>query len=263
VSVVPGLSVSAQVSGAVSISALPAISISVSAALGTVITILGTQVVSVVPGVTVAVSGYSVTTATPSISATGAVVWLANTVTVTVTATVTGSLAISGVVPSTGGVPGSQASVGIPVWPGILPVQPVMIVVTSTAIAISAAAYVFTMWTGVVGSPAAAGTTALAIAASHNLRILNVQAIINSSAVTGGTVNVILLAATATGAMNSASISTQMQVVKLQVLVSAGPIAASIVHGYGDIGGGTTIGVFIVASTAAILQQLVIIGYLF
>jgi len=48
-----GASVNALVTGVVSVSAMPAVSISVSAALGTVITILGTQVVSVVPGVSV------------------------------------------------------------------------------------------------------------------------------------------------------------------------------------------------------------------
>lgn len=89
-----------QVSGAVSISVMPAVSISVSAALGTVITILGTQVVTVVQasatpvwitGTVVAGAGTTVisgtvtaipadrTTALPSVSATGGVVWIANT----------------------------------------------------------------------------------------------------------------------------------------------------------------------------------------
>lgn len=260
VSVVPGLSVSAVVSGTVtavvtgpvSISAMPAISVSVSAVLGTVITILGTQIVTV--------AGMSFTTATPTVTATGILMWMVNTVTVTVTATVTGSLIVSGITPSASGV--ASGTVGLPVWPGTPGYGAVQIAVTSTAIAQSAAIYLFTIWTGATGAPAAAGTTAFAVPAGKTLRILNIQGVINSSAVTGGTVNAILLGVGATASQVSASISTQLQVIKLQVLVSAGPIAASIA-GYQDVGAGVTVGVILVGSTAAVLQQLNIMGYLF
>lgn len=252
VSVVPGVSVNALVTGPVSISAMPAVSISVSAVLGTIVTQLGTQVV------TVALLNF--TTATPTVTATGPIVWLANTVTVTVTATVTGSLIVSGVTPTAAGI--ASGVTGLPVWPGTPGYQAVQIIVASTAIAQSAAIYAFTIWTGATGAPAAAATTALAVPAGKTLRLLNMQAIVNSSAVTGGTVNVILLGVAATGSQVSASISTQLQVMKLQVLVSAGPIAASIA-GFQDVGPGVTIGVIIAASTASVLQQLVIMGYLF
>jgi len=78
-----GFSVNALVTGPVSISALPAVSISVSAVLGTIITQLGTQVVTVVPGLSVSavvsgtVSIAQVTTAVPHISQTGIVMWIA------------------------------------------------------------------------------------------------------------------------------------------------------------------------------------------
>ena len=107
-----GFSVNALVTGVVSVSVMPAVSISVSAALGTVITILGTQMVSiaqtsvsmaalptvntiitilgtqvvtVVPGLsvsavvsgTVNVSGVNFTAAGPSVAASGLVIWLA------------------------------------------------------------------------------------------------------------------------------------------------------------------------------------------
>jgi hypothetical protein len=49
---------------------------------------------------------------------------------------------------------------------------------------------------------------------------------------------------------------------KLQVLVSAGPVAASI-FGQADVGAGTTIAVFGVGSTAYNIQQIAIMGYLF
>jgi len=89
-----------------------------------------------------------------------------------------------------------------------------------------------------------------------------VQAVINSSAVTGGTVNIVVLAATATAVQVSASMSTQLQPVKLQVLVSAGPVAASIAA-YADIPAATTIAIFGVGSTAYQIQQVAIMGYLF
>lgn len=296
VTVVPGLSVSAVVSGTVtavvtgpvSISAMPAVSISVSAALGTVITILGTQVVTV--------AGFSFTTATPTVTATGPIVWLANTVTVTVTATVTGSLIISGIVPATtqasvsvsglpvwmnptqgvtilgvqlvslSSMPGVTTALvsgntGVPVWPGTPPYAPVVVVIPSGAGAVSNAIYAFTIWTG--GIVVAAGTTAFPVPAGKVLRIQNVQLAINSSAVTGGSVFVRVIGATATASFASGSIATQPHLMVLQMLVSAGVTAGSILGGQGDLIAGTTFGVVIQASTAFNIVSGVIMGYLF
>lgn len=76
----PGASVSAQVSGTVSVSGtvavsmVPGASVSVLNVLNTVVTVLSTVNVAIVAG---AGGGGSVTTAAPSISATGQVMWLA------------------------------------------------------------------------------------------------------------------------------------------------------------------------------------------
>lgn len=320
VSVVPGLSVSGVVSGTVtavvtgpvSISAMPAISISVSAILGTVVTLLGTVLVSQ--------AGLKFTTATPTVTETGPVVWLANTVTVTVTATVTGSLIISGIAivttqasVSVSGLPvwmnptqgvlanisvsaalgtvitilGTQVvsvvpgvsvlaslsaapnvvaglasgATGIPVWPGTPAYSPVVIYITSTAIAQSAAVYLMTVWTG--GIVAAAGTTAYPVPAGKNLRIRNIQFAINSSAVTGGTVVVMAVGATATASHVSGSVATQPHIAMLQMLVSAGVIAGSIDGGQGDLIAATTLAIVIQASTAAQAVGGIIQGYLF
>lgn len=269
VTVVPGLSVSAVVSGTVtaavpaglSVSAVVSGTVTVAAisVVSTIATILGTAIVSVVPGVTIAVSGYSVTTATPSISATGAVVWLANTVTVTVTATVTGSLIISGVIPATTAL--VSGNTGLPVWPGTPPYAPVVIAIASGAGAQSNAIYAFTIWTG--GIVVAAGTTAYPVPAGKVLRIQNVQLAINSSAATGGSVFVRVIGATATASFVSGSIATQPHLMVLQMLVSAGVTAGSILGGQGDLIAGTTFGVVIQASTAFNIVSGVIMGYLF
>jgi hypothetical protein len=69
-----GFSVNALVTGPVSISAMPAVSVSVSAVLGTVVTLLGTVAVNVVAG---GAGGGATTSAPPSISETGQIVWVA------------------------------------------------------------------------------------------------------------------------------------------------------------------------------------------
>ena len=444
-----GFSVNALVTGAVSISAMPAVSISVSAVLGTIITQLGTQVVTVVPGLsvsavvsgtvtavlpgsttgssgmsgvlvwlgasqsvlistqvsgtvsvsgtalvsvvagfsgtalvsgTVSVSGLSVTAAGPSVAATGIVVWIAGgqsstavpvvitgtvtagagttvvsltgsalvsgtvtvsgmlitttgvttgtaqavwimnptTVTVTIAGTTTGTVSLLSIVPvttqtsvSVSGIPvwfedgalvavsgvvpvTTQASVsvsGIPVWfsPGaivansgllfttglatvastgqiVIPKdfyrQPVMIVVTSTAVAVSANKYAYTIWTGATGAPAAAGTTSWAVPAGKVLRLNNIQIAMTSSAVLGGSIQV-FVGVGATGSMISASISTQLQLLKIQVFGAAALVSAAMNQAEADVAAGESIAVFIAASTAAIARDCVITGNLF
>lgn len=297
VTVVPGLSVSAVVSGTVtavvtgpvSISAMPAVSISVSAALGTVITILGTQVVTV--------AGFSFTTATPTVTATGPIVWLANTVTVTVTATVTGSLIISGIVPATtqasvsvsglpvwmnptqgvtilgvqlislSSMPGVTTALvsgntGIPVWPATPAYQPVLIMVTSTAGLSAGSIYLMTVWTA--GAQAAAGTSAYAVPAGKNLRLLNMQAGQAGSAAVLGTIQFMVIAATATASMVSGSIPTQGHPILLQMQLSTVvPSFASIVNCLADIPAATTIGIFVTMGTSCTIPNIIVQGYLF
>lgn len=158
----------------------------------------------------------------------------------------------------------AQGAQGQVVWPATPGYQPVQIMVTSTAGAQSAAVYLMTIWTGAIGAPAAAATTAWPVPAGKTLRINNAQAVVNSSAVTGGTVQFYLCAAGTTASHVSASVSTQLQVMKLQVLVSAGPVAASVMALQGqDVGAGTIVAMFGVGSTAYVINQVVMTGYLF
>lgn len=109
----------------------------------------------------------------------------------------------------------------------------------------------------------AAGTTAYPVPAGKVLRIQNVQLAINSSAATGGSVFVRVIGATATASFVSGSIATQPHLMVLQMLVSAGVTAGSILGGQGDLIAGTTFGVVIQASTAFNIVSGVIMGYLF
>lgn len=260
VSVVPGLSVSAVVSGTVtavvtgpvSISAMPAISISVSAILGTVVTVLGTVLVSQ--------AGLKFTTATPTVTETGPVVWLANTVTVTVTATVTGSLIISGVPPVTTAL--VSGNTGLGVWPGTPAYQPVLIMVTSTAGLSAGSIYLMTVWTA--GAQAAAGTSAYPVPAGKNLRLLNMQAGQAGSAAVLGTIQFMVIAATATASMVSGSIPTQGHPIILQMQLSTVvPSFASIVNCLADIPAATTIGIFVTMGTSCTIPNIIVQGYLF
>lgn len=152
VSVVPGLSVSAQISGTVSLVTVSTV--------GTLVTLLGTVAVNVVAG---GAGGGSVTTAAPSISASGQVMWMAggqgttaNPVYVSIvpSAQISGTItinngasvtiqqgasvsfpAVSGVVASS--VPATSNAFGLPIF--IVGGQtatgvPVMVTVTSTAL---------------------------------------------------------------------------------------------------------------------------------
>lgn len=282
-----GFSVNALVTGVVSVSVMPAVSISVSAVLGTIVTILGTQIVSVVPGLSVSgvVSGtVSVLNVVPvvtqaSASVTGVPVWF----------TAGALVAVSGIAPAT-----TQASVsvsGVPVWwsptamvanSGLLftvglpvqastaqimvvkpaPMQPVLIIVAATAVAVSANKYIFTIWTGLTGAPAAAGTTSWAVPAGKVLQLDNIQIAMTSSAVLGGSIQA-FVGVGATASMVSASISTQLQLMKIQVFGAAALVSAALNMVSAHVLAGESIAVWIAASTAAISRDLVITGQLF
>jgi hypothetical protein len=246
VTVVPGLSVSAVVSGTVTVAGTVTVSNGASVSVNvvnTIATILGTQVVTVVPGLSVSavVSG---------------------TVTALGTTVVSGTLSVDNIDQIyTTGLP-TQVSTGQIVIPKEVPVPYVQIVVVSTAIAQSAGKYAFTIWTGATGAPAAAGTTSWAVPAGKFLRLNALQAAITSSAVLGGSVQV-FVGVGATASMISASIPTQLQVLKLQLFGAATLDRAQLLGHQADIPAGESIAVFIVASTAAILRDLVIAGNLF
>lgn len=257
VSVVPGLSVSAQISGVVSVSVLPAVSISVSAALGTVITILGTQVVSIVPGVSViaSVSGLMFTTATPTVTATGPVFWLANTVTVTVTATVTGSLIVSGVGPTTAMATGVSA--GLVVVPKDFARSPVMIALSSTVVG-SNTTMLMTIHTG--NTFVATATSAYAVPAGMVLRIYGAQIRANLSAVTSiGVLCLVLGTATASISFTSTAATIQLLQFNNLTSVSLQSIGGLMI----DISGSTTLCAAVLGGTSCSIAGGVIHGYLF
>jgi hypothetical protein len=261
------------------------------------VTILGTQLVSVVAGTTVVsgtvtVSGMLMTT-TGVTTGTAQAVWIMNpttiTVTVTIAGTTTGTVSLLSIVPVT-----TQASVsvsGLPVWfsPGALvavsanlytvglPAQastaqivimrpaamlPVMIIVPATAVAISANKYAFTIWTGATGAPAAAGTTSWAVPAGKVLQLDNIQIAMTSSAALGGSIQV-FVGVGATASMISASISTQLQLMKIQVFGGAALVSAALNQVGAHVTAGESIALFMAASTAAISRDTIITGVLF
>ena len=280
-----GFSVNALVTGVVSVSVMPAVSISVSAVLGTVITVLGTLAVSqttVVSGTVaisipasqtvgtiIAVSGVTAvsnvstvvtvlgtvmvqpnfsTTATPSAAGTGQVIWVANTGAIMTTTGVSGS---------TGPVVWLGASQTIGLNPGL----PLLIMVSSTAGAISMTTYLMTIWTG--GIQVTAGATQFAVPAGQRWIIDNIQAVINSSAVTGGTVQIAVVGATASASLTSGSVPTQPHYQVLQMLVSAGPLAASIMGAQAAIIAATTMAVVAQGSTSYNIQAIVVQGQIY
>lgn len=172
---------------------------------------------------------------------------------------VTGTITNSNINNITTGL--ASGGTGQAVWPGTPDYQPVCIMVTSTAGAQSMASYLFTIWTA--GTLAGAGLTQYAVPAGKVLRIKNIQANINSSAVTGGTVTFLVAAATASASLTSAALSTAGRPIVLQMLVSAGVFAGSIVDCVGDVPAGTTVGVQAQGSTAYQIGGVVILGYLF
>jgi len=249
VSVVPGLSVSAQISGVVSVSVLPAVSISVSAILGTVVTVLGTVLVSQ--------AGLVFTTAIPTVTATGPIFWLANTVTVTVTATVTGSLIISGIAPATTAL--VSGNTGMPVWPGTPPYAAVLIAVTSTALASGAATLLMTVWTGAALATAAASF--YVVPAGKQLRVLSLGLVMHNSITT---TPVLAFAAVLQTAGAPAISATTPQAIRVAAAIATtGIFASGIAQGQQDIAAGVSVGMLASMNTTGNIDSIVAVGYLF
>jgi hypothetical protein len=201
---------------------------------------------------------------TTQAAVTGDVVWLAPTQTVSVVSTVVTVLGTLNVNPVniTSVVTGlTSGGTGIGVWPGTPVYTPFMMMVTSTAIAQSAAAYLMTIWTG--STVAVAGTSLYAVPAGKNLRILNMQAAMTTSAVVGGTVQFIIVQAANAASLVSGSFRTQGIVALGQGIVTALPVTVAPYGLLADVPTPSTIAPFIVASTAAVLQNMIIQGYLF
>jgi hypothetical protein len=264
----------------VNIGASTAVATTTQAAVtGAVVWLAPTQTVTAaVSGTVTVANGASVTTS--QIAGTGLLVWLAPTQTVSLVSTIVtilgtqivtvagGTTVVSGTVTAinsgmlfTIGLP-TQASTAQIVVEKPAPMNYVQIAVTSTAIGQSAAKYLFTIWTGATGAPAAAGTTSWAVPAGQVVRLRCLQAAVTSSAVLGGSVQV-FVGVGATASMVSASIQTQLQVMKLQLYPGASIERGQLQGLQADIPAGESIAVFIVASTAAVLRDLVIGGNIY
>lgn len=290
-----GFSVNALVTGVVSVSVLPAVSLSVSAALGTVITILGTQVVSVVPGLSVlaAISSIVPVTTAASVSVSGLPVWLNPTQTVVVSGAITavsttGASGVTGLVvwlgasqllatvqtivtvlgtvsvndidisATTSGL--ASGGTGIAVWPGTPIYQPFLLMVSSTVGLSAGSMYLFTVWTA--GGQAAAGTSAWA--PGKAVRLLNIQAALVSSVVIGGSVQFHVVAATATASLVSGSINTVAHPVLLQMQIPGVSTSFGSLIGFqADVPAATTIGVWVTMATSCTIPNIIVQGFLF
>jgi hypothetical protein len=260
----------------------------VTLATGGSVTLVGTVGASVIAAISI--SGIVPVTTQASVSVTGLPVWLNPSQSI-----VMGAMSISAIVPVT--TAASVSVTGLPVWLNptqtvvvsgavvavttqssvtgaaiwLAPTQTVVMQpsagiaflmrVTSTAVAVSANAYLATVNTG--GTLAVAGTSLYVVPAGKNLRIAMIQAAWNSSAVTGGSIMFVPVAAGNAASLVSGSIPTQGQPLLLLGIVSAGVTAGLIMGAQADIGAGSTIAPFIIASTAGQLVSLVISGYLF
>lgn len=312
VSVVPGVSVQASISNvvgvttqtSVSVTGLPVyfqpgalVGISVSQALGTVITILGTQVVSVVPGLSVSLGSLAtvVGSTTGSSGVTGALVWLGANQTLATVGTVSTVLGTVGVSISAVVAQATQvATTGIPVW--LAPTQTMTVAVsgavlaatTQTAItgAVIWMAPTQTMIAGpsvaipvviMVSSTAlASGTTMLmtiytgatnvtagasfwVVPSGKTFRVQGIQCVAASSAVVAG-IQVLVIVGTAAASLTVTS--TVGVAAALPIVVTA--TQQFQVQGLSnDIAAGTTVGLGNIGGTAWNLGGAVVQGFLY
>lgn len=138
---------------------------------------------------------------------------------------------------------------------------PFLMFVSSTVGGSVGTTLLMTVWTGV--TQAGAGLTQYEVPGDKTLRLMNIQAVINSSAVTGGTVQIMVNAATASASFTSGSQATVGRPVFLQMLVSAGVTSAVLEHLNADVIGGQTIGIRNSAPTAMVIGSVIVQGYLF
>ena len=211
--IVAGFSVNALVTGVVSVSVLPAVSISVSAVLGTIVTVLGTQVVSVVPGLsvlasvngTINVSGIVPVVTQASVSVSGWPVWMNPTQGVTilgvqsvntiaagfsVQALVTGAVSISV-------MPAVSISVSAVLGTIVTQLGTQMVSIAQTSFSMAALPTVNTIVT-ILGTQVVSVVPGLSVSA----QVLGSVSISGTALVTlvpGGTVNVSGILITATG----------------------------------------------------------------
>ena len=298
VSVVPGLSVSAQVSGTITINptiltvntapTVAGASVTVQAGVSvTVVTQLGTQVVTVVPGVSVVaqVSGTITVSNVVSVTGTSLNVVASGTVTVSngttvvsgtitvisgasVSAQVSGTVSYIPVyrtttsppVAATGAVvwlAGGQNPSGQPVLTYDVSHTPVVFMVSST-VAGQNTTMAFTVYTG--GTLVVAGTTAYPVPAGRNLRINQVGVIAQSSAVLSGAQFVVLLG-TATASM---SITTTVGIAAMVPFAIAAAPGQYIAHPLAaDVVAGTSVGLGVLGGTSCSVLGAVVQGYLY
>lgn len=248
-----GFSVQALVTGPVSISAMPVVSMT-GALVSVVSTVLGTVLASVVQPVTIAggtlattavpAAGASglviynadldITTGTPAANATGQLVWLVNPTAVTVTIAGTGEML--------GGTP-------------------FLAMVSATAAVGAGSTLLFTVWTG--ATLAGAAQTQYPVPNGKTLRIKYVACILQTSASVGRSVMLVVNAATASASLTSANLNTIGWPVALPMLTPSGiPALYSVAPISADIGANTTMGLFFTCATSGTIQAVVIQGML-
>jgi hypothetical protein len=240
VSVVPGLSVSAVVSGTVTPVGTLAVTGTVNQ-LNTVVTVLGTQVVSVVPGLSVSavVSG----TVTP-------IGTLAVTGTIANVGTIATQLGTQVVTLATGG---SVAALDVGR-------TNVLITVVGTSVGISGTTMPFGLYVGL--STPVSGTTSWVVPAGKTFRILSVDLIAQNSVTTApATVRLHVLASTA--------LPTWTSTVPVAAVVAVQAVSATVAYSgcavqVADIPAGATVGLaHTIGTSGATIAAAAVRGFLF
>ena len=256
------------------------------ATVGTVATILGTQIVSVVPGLSVTIQqGASVsvlplysTTATPAAAATGEIVWVANpgaavATTVLTVQTILGTAVVS-VVPGlsvSAVVSGTVSNVGLLFTTGMATVastgqivvpkdfarQPVVVVISSTVVG-SSTTMLMTVYTG--ATLVVTGTSAWPVPAGLVFRVMNMNIVAVSSAVLSQA-NFVVIVGTAAASVSVVATVGIAAVLPFAIEASTAPFALGAY--LADVVGATTVGVGIQGGTSCSILGAVISGYLF
>lgn len=287
VSVVPGLSVSAVVSGTVSVGNTVVVSLAnvvvsttgssgqsgqvvwlgqnqTIATVGTVSTVLGTLLVSQVGGASVSavVSGtvsilnvVPVTTAA-SVSVTGLPVWLNPTQTVAVSGAV---LAVTTQSNATGAAIWLAPTQTIIAGPSLC--SPVLMLVSQTVVGPSTT-MLFTVYTG--ATFVTAGTSAWAVPSGKTFRLLDVQLVAQASAAFVPGYLVVIVGTAAASITVTATVG--VLAATPYVLSSSGITTPAVYQEnaqFADVAAGTTIGVGMMLGTSCTVNMVVVEGILF
>src|SRR3984957_9689700 len=225
--------------------------------LGTVnVTLAGTGLVSVVPGLsvsavvsgTVTVGGFSVVTTQSNI--TGQPIWLAPTQTMALVSTVATVLGTVGVTIATGASV-TALDVGR---------TQVMLIMTSSSVGISGTMMLFTAYQGQTQN--VAGTTGYVVPANKTFRVLSAAMVVQNSVTTSPVFHQLFIC-------QSTAAPTWTSTVPIVMAVGAGAYTAGVYFsacgvGIQDIPAGATVGLgYTIGTSGGTVNQIVVNGYLF